>query len=97
MGVPWIGLGRWLMRHLPAWLLGRFLGIKNISNNLEIDLRSTNAARIFNLYLYPELNIFFRFTNKGPLPVMVDRVLVRVLLNSCKIEGAILRRFELQP
>ncbi len=87
----------WLLGLLPGIILRLFIKVDHIARDLEIDLRSSAPIQV---YLGGEVAWFcawFRFTNKSPLTILVDRGVLQIWISQPVIDGAILKRFELLP
>jgi len=71
--------------------------LESLGRNLEIDIRSKNSI-IFDLNTsVPNVNVWLRFTNKNPLNIVVDRVVVDLWIGQPLLEGAIFNKIELKP
>jgi len=88
----------WIIKWLPKYIAKRFIPEKSIVENIEIDLRSINAV-VFDLSgSLPGIRMYFRITNKNPIPVAIDRILLDVWLSGQPfVKDNILHRFELAP
>ena len=77
---------------LPRTLSRLFISPKKIAAQIEIDLRSSNPIDISFGGEIPDVSLYFRITNKGPVDLELDRVLVDFWVGQPTIKGAILMR-----
>ena len=98
MDISWLGvIGGWLIKFLPKFIVRWFYGPEKVANDFEIDLTSDLPVQIYNVNTQPVLNLKIRYTNISPLPILIDRLLVNLTLNSCQIDGAMLERVKIPP
>lgn len=83
------------LEFLPAWSARRIVSLKKVADQIEIDLRSSNAINICFGCEIPRVSVYFRISNLSQVDVTLDRMLVDVWFGQPTLQGAILQRYRL--